>query len=263
MSSSHSRAVSTSCLDERIATNAKAQKVDFNGWIFSHIRVQPGAKVLELCSGTGAQATHLARAAGQGGRLVSCDASETSLEKLKAATADLACPVDTLCCDMDGLPQELEKSGCPKRHFDLLFCSYGLYYSKNTAKLLDGLLPWLAPAARIVVVGPHGDNNGPLFNVLRQAGVTLDAFTLHSSGTYMYGELIPWCAAHSPEMRAFTMENEIHWDSPDAFMTYWRNTIFFESERQDAVEDIVRRHFEASPVFINRKLVMAFESVLP
>lgn len=121
MRANHSRAVSTSCLDGRIATNAKAQKVDFNSWIFERIDISAGSKILELCSGTGAQAKYLAKMAGEGGYLLSCDASETSLEKLQQSVEELLCPVETLCCDMDELAAKLAEKKIGSNFFDVFF----------------------------------------------------------------------------------------------------------------------------------------------
>ena len=89
---------------------------------------------------------------------------------------------------LDNLGEALEKSS----GFDLIFCAYGLYYSSNAVLTLNQARAWLKPGGRIAIVGPFGPNNKPLFDLVRQSGVSLPRPVVYSSERFMLETVLPW-----------------------------------------------------------------------
>jgi ubiquinone/menaquinone biosynthesis C-methylase UbiE len=161
------RAVDADCLDQRILENQRHQKVDLVRWIFERIHLEPGSRVLELCSGTGNQTMKMIELVGDNGFVVATDISEKALNQLKEKVdSSFQAHLTTVTAPMDDLPKALEGAGLEKDRFDIIFCAYGLYYSDNPIKVLEECACRLYAKGRLVVVGPFGPNNAPLFKCL-------------------------------------------------------------------------------------------------
>ena len=250
----------SSCLDGRIRSNSGAQKIDFNSWIFDKVSIPKGAEVLELCCGTGNQTLEIARIIGNGGRIVALDLEQASLEKTKDKLSPFQGELTLICRNIDETDSALEEIGKSKKSFDMVFVSYGLYYSEEPKKLLDELVKWLKPSASIVVVGPHGKNNSHLFRLLEQSGVSMSYFSTWSSSKFMYEVVIPWCSEHFTLTNLNNITNEVIWESPKEVENYWNNTIFFDKSRKLEVRKNLKSYFEKTNKFINKKEIMLLQT---
>lgn len=249
------RGQNTEMLLGRVRLNALFQSLDFNKWVFDGLEVAEDASVLELCCGTGDQTTIFLEKLGRDGHITSVDASEKSLEKIKAGLGeDDKIRLRLLHCDMDNLASEVLAKEAQK--FDIVFCSYGLYYSKATGDLLDGLKQYLKPGGKMVVVGPFGPNNEQLFALVERAGARIAPDVLHSSKTYMYEEVIPWASVNFVRVSLRTIHNDVVWEKQKDVLEYWKNTTFFNETLMDAFSQLVSREFSEKGVFLNRKWIM-------
>lgn len=255
----NSRASRAALLEERISANS-AQEVDLVAWIFEHLRVPKGSKVLELCSGTGAQTVPLLRQVGDSGFVAALDISQEALDTIEqksGSSPNLA----LIRSDLDDTTMSLLRTGLGAPCFDLIFCAYGLYYSANGSALLDSLLPWLCPNGRIAVVGPYGPNNRPLFELLTRAGVHLAPEVLFSSRDFVWEQVIPWGSEHFKWISIHTLVNRVRWASAERVLRYWENSTFYEPQRLGAVKELLSDHFTKEREFINEKWVMMAEMV--
>jgi ubiquinone/menaquinone biosynthesis C-methylase UbiE len=255
-----SRATQAELLEQRIAENASSQQVDLATWIFERVQVQPGCKILELCCGTGGQTLSLLDRAGDDGRVVALDISRAALDTLtskvgpakgKRLTCVEAC--------LEDFSSALRQGGTQHDGFDLIFCAYGLYYSSDAQRTLQEAQSLLKSGGRIVVVGPFGPNNKPLFDLLRASGVSLSETVVFSSERFMLQTVLPWGACNFESIAVHTMVNPVCWTTPERVMNYWQNTTFYDAERRSGFEKLVRQHFAEHPVFVNEKWVMLVE----
>jgi len=251
------KAIDSNCLDKRILANAAAQQVDIGQWIFERINIKEGSKVLELCCGTGAQTVEIAKRVGKKGLVVALDMSKESLDSLSAKVDDNLKKRMILCrTNMDTFGRVLEKLALKKRSFNLIFCAYGLYYSKDAINLLNEAKTWLKPDGEIVVVGPHGANNGPLFNILQKSGVEIPEYVMYTSKNFMYDKVIQWGSANFHLILLHTLVNPVKWNKPKKVIDYWQNSTFYFPNKHRAVENSLTRHFKRHREFVNKKWVM-------
>ncbi len=247
-------------LEQRIRGNQAAQAVDLAEWIFGRIKIDPGARVLDLCAGTGAQTRRIAEAAGPAGRVTALDASPEALGKLRAGLGEnLVSRVTCLVADMGNLAAALDGAGLASARFDLVFCAYGLYYAADAEAVLETVRRRLAPGGRIVIVGPFGPNNGALFGLLEDCGVTIAPYVKESSGPFLAARVLPWGAVNFQSLAVHTLVNPVRWTTSEAVMAYWKNTTFFDAARAPRVKARLRRHFLKSPDFVNEKWIMLAE----
>jgi len=255
-----SRATQSELLEQRIAENAAAQAIDLATWIFERVSVRSGDHVLELCCGTGGQTLPLLNRVGDNGRVVALDMSKSALDTLTSRAG----PVHSkrLTCveaSLESFSSSLNQAGVPLEAFDLVFCAYGLYYSSNAERTLEEARAKLKPSGRIVVVGPFGPNNKPLFDLVRASGVTIAAPVVFSSESFMVQTVLPWGTRNFESISLHTMVNPVRWDTPERVLNYWQNTTFYDAAKREDFERLVRAHFTRLPVFVNEKWVMLVE----
>jgi ubiquinone/menaquinone biosynthesis C-methylase UbiE len=251
------RSTRAECLEGRIQENTAAQQTDFNAWIFDRIIVKPGDRVLELCCGTGAQTLHFLRHSGSTGRVVALDISRESLDIVQSKVQKEEQPSLTLVeSDLDLFDPGLATHGIPRQYFDTIFCSYGLYYSKDAGSVLIRAKTWLKPTGSLVIVGPYGPNNEPLFRLLTGCGVVISDYIRFTSQDFMNDVVIPFGTLNFNTLGIRTLVNKIVWKSAEHVLTYWKNSTFYDDKKQEQVQARLNKHFETESTFINEKWVM-------
>jgi len=256
------KAKETELLKKRINQNKSFQQLDFLKWIFDRIKIEPGSKIIELCSGTGSQTSYLLDKAGKGGQVTAVDISSESIGILKANTKEVDhSKLVTVVSNMDNLEPALRNQGFRPQFFDLAFCAYGLYYSKDVSNTLKVIKSWLKPKGRIVIIGPFGPNNSPLFNVLEQGGVRIPIFVKYTSGEFMVKEVIPWITDNYQATHIHTTVNQIIWNKVEDIIEYWENTTFYDSDKLPIVKKLIDDHLYKYQSFVNEKHIMMIEAL--
>jgi ubiquinone/menaquinone biosynthesis C-methylase UbiE len=253
------RATLAKLLEQRIAENRRAQDVDLVRWIFDRVTVAKSDQVLELCCGTGSQTLRMLGMLGEGGTMHALDLSREALETLVERASEFRNKLVTLQADLDDLSGTLKRAELERSQFDLVFCAYGLYYSNDPTRTLNETFAWLKSSGRIVIVGPFGPNNAPLFDLVRASGVTIPEPVVTSSEWFMNRTVLPWAAMKFRTTRISTMVNRVRWATPEHVLNYWQNTTFYSAEHRPEFEERLVRHFARHAAFINEKWVMMVE----
>jgi ubiquinone/menaquinone biosynthesis C-methylase UbiE len=255
-----SRATEAELLEQRIAENVASQEIDLATWIFERVRIKPGTHVLELCCGTGGQTLPLLGRVEDSGRIVAVDVSTKALDTLRSKVGSANQGRLTLVeSSLDTLSPSLRQARCQPGSFDLMFCAYGLYYATDPQKTLDEVRSWLTPHGRIVIVGPFGPNNQPLFDLVQSSGARLAEAVTFSSERFMLQTVLPWAARNFATASVHTMMNPVRWNTPERVLNYWQNTTFYDAEKRPAFEQLLQEHFVQHGVFVNEKWVMLVE----
>lgn len=253
------RETNSSFLKNRIQLNEESQQVDFNSWIFDNIAVGAEDRVLELCCGTGKQSLVLADKTRERGTLLCVDKSQQSLEVISESLRGKGYShVTVQPLDLDEMANFFNEQY--DHCFDLIFCSYGLYYAQNILSVLETVRRLLSKRGRFVVVGPYGPNNAPLFALLRGAGVTINDFVMYTSADFMTKTVLPWAVDLFGKVCCSTVVNRVTWKSKKDILDYWKSSTFYDSSLESAVDESLSKHFAQQDVFVNEKLVMAMEA---
>jgi ubiquinone/menaquinone biosynthesis C-methylase UbiE len=254
-----SRATQTELLEQRIAENTASQEIDLATWIFERIQVRPGDRVLELCCGTGGQTLSLLELVGEAGQVVALDISRAALDTVTSKAAvnrDRLVPIEA---NLDSFPSMLREARMQQGGFDLVFCAYGLYYAADARQILQEARSWLKPRGSIVVVGPFGPNNKPLFNLVCSSGIRLAEPVIFASERFMSQIVLPWAAENFEALSVQTMVNHVRWTTPEKVLNYWQNTTFYDAEKCAAFQELLHSHFVEHRAFVNEKWVMLVE----
>jgi ubiquinone/menaquinone biosynthesis C-methylase UbiE len=253
------RATQPRLLEQRIAENTASQEIDLVTWIFERMPVRLEDQVLELCCGTGGQTLKFLDLLGESGRIVALDISRDALDTLTSKSGRNSDKLILVEAGLDNFSPALRKAHLQPPAFDLVFCAYGLYYSADARQTLDQARSWLKPEGRIIVVGPFGPNNRPLFDLVRASGGTIPEAVISSSERFMSETVLPWGARNFESVSVHTMTNRVRWTTPERVLNYWQNTTFCDAHKRAAFEVLLQRHFVERGEFVNQKWVMMVE----
>ncbi|MFZ0731451.1 MAG: hypothetical protein WAM79_03910, partial [Candidatus Sulfotelmatobacter sp.] len=98
-----------------------------------------------------------------------------------------------------------------------------------------------------------------LFDLVRSSGVELSSAVIDSSEKFMLQTVLPWGARNFESLRVRTVVNPVRWNSPERVLNYWKNTTFYDAQKQGIFEGILNRYFERNSEFVNEKWVMLVE----
>jgi SAM-dependent methyltransferase len=233
--------------------NAQLGTKDFTGWLGDILRDLPTGNVLDLCCGGGNQLCLHAIAPGTRA-LTGVDLSQHALEVASGRIERLGFSGNLALVPMD-IDDAFKSAPLKDQLFDLITCCYGLYYSKNTRRLIDSMRDHLTPDGAIVIVGPHNGNNSSLFNVL-SAHMNIPEFVLYSSTEYMATEVVP-ALEDSPNFTLDKFVNSVAFPDIQTLVEYWQNSTFHSQKAEAKVIKNLKTHFETHDSFIVEKHIMA------
>src|SRR5215468_1139925 len=109
------------------------------------LRLRHGARVLDVCCGTGASALPAAQAVGPAGQVIAVDLADAllTLGRAKAQSAGLQC-VEFRRGDMTGL-------GFPDRHFDAVVCVFGIFFVPDMQHQVAELWRMVRPDGQLAI----------------------------------------------------------------------------------------------------------------
>lgn len=238
----------------RSAANRRFGDADFDGWVRGWLDALPAGRVLDLCCGTGNQLV-LYASRPECRRLVGVDLSAEALaiagERLERARTSAQYALIEAELDTAFAEPALEGQA-----FDTVSCFYGLYYARDPASVLRSAHEHLAPGGAIVVVGPYGDNNASLFELL-QRHFELPPLVLSSAGGFMTGDVVPALRETGAAVTAEKFVNRVRYPDAESLMQYWRASTFYEPAHEAGIARDLDAHFAAHGEFVIEKHVMA------
>jgi len=227
----------TSALQKRILAQTK-QSVDLNKWIFSKLRTNDNPRVLELCCGTGAQSKFLFKMV-SGGSLDCVDINEETIEENKKYVSEAN--INYHVSDIDVVNNyELES-------IDLIFSSYGFYYSKDPVHLHNMLVKKLKNSGKFVLVGPVLGNNSELYSILKEIGIKISDDVLYSSEKFML-EMQEVFLNNYHIVKFDRVLNRVTYESISDLLNYWKNTTFYEKDKEEEFMLAASRYYKGEIV---------------
>ena len=246
-------ATNSASLTTRAESNRRFGGADFEVWVQELLASIDFTRVLDLCCGTGNQLVLYAARPGIE-QLVGVDASTSALARAEERLGEMSSANWAVleCVGMD------DAFACPSiqhARFDLASCFYGLYYAADPVAVLDAMIDRLDEHGTVLIVGPWGENNATLFNLLERH-FSLPENVLSSARTFMSETVLPTIARRLQlETRRFV--NPVRYPDAAAVLDYWRASTFFDPAFEAAVTRDVEAHVAVHGEFVLEKHVMA------
>ncbi|MGI8584325.1 MAG: class I SAM-dependent methyltransferase [Chitinophagaceae bacterium] len=252
---SNNKAAKTDYLFERITQNENFQTIDINKWAFEKIEgTNETLNILELCCGTGKQTKCLLETFPNS--TISClDISNEAIDVVKASNKD---DQHRMIFFNTGIDDFFYKSS---EKYDIIFCSYGLYYSLNIEIVFSRIKQSLNSVGRFIVMGPYGNNNKQLFDLILRLNINIAEPVLHSSSKFMVEDVLKFAANNFKQVHIYTTRNSIKWLDANSVISYWQNSTFFEEDKKEDFILNVSKEIENNHFFLNDKYIMLIEAI--
>lgn len=247
------KAISSKNLSGRADCNRIYGTKDFNSWVAELIDNLIFESVLDVCCGTGNQLV-LYASRPEITHMVGVDISNESIRvaKERLLKIDSYGNINLQNMSMEDMPNEPEIND---DMFDLISCFYGLYYSQNVSETLNWMIDHVSENGTILIVGPYGDNNKSLFDLLSKY-FDLPDFVIHSSKSFMELEVLP-ILDKKCKIKTEYFCNEIRYPDAKSLIDYWKASTFYFPEYEDALIDDIEEYFSSQKEFVVEKHVMA------
>ena len=236
-----------SSLSTRIATNEKLGSANLNDWILKFVFPVRDKKILDVGCGTGRQIEAFIPELGHG-EIVGVDVSEECIDTARKRISDSR--VRLVIGDMLNIDSLAEKN-----YFDIVISTYALYYSGNVAKTLQDMKQALKPDGKLVIVGPHGDNNREFFELTDF--MALPPKVLDSTTTFMDETVMPFCRKHFANVKTDYFTNTVRFPTKQTLVDYWKSNIYHQDRYDHIFDERADSHFKANHEFIVHKKAMA------
>ena len=189
------KAINSFSLNKRIEHNEKFQRIDINKWAFKLISKDTRPlNILELCCGTGRQSEYLINHY-INSSIDLLDISQDSLNQIKNSSYFDKSKISTFNI---GIDEFFLKN---KKKYDIIFVSYGLYYSKDIDEVLKRIKNSINKKGKFIVMGPHGNNNKEIFDIIESTGLKIDKKIKFTCTDFMYDKVINYLSREYYKIR--------------------------------------------------------------
>lgn len=245
----------SSFLDTRLSINRKLGTNNFDEWsesLLKSLNMVGCSNILDVCCGTGNQIKKF-QAILSPKLIVGVDISQESLEKIKENNRTNNLLLVNTDIDLINVNRQINDF-----KYSIISCFYGLYYSQNTSKLLDTLTSLLELNGRIVIVGPYGDNNKSVFDLLGKI-YTIDKNIIDSCTSFMEKEVLGY---FQEKKDMFTVEiktfvNTVKFTNTQDLYSYIKNTTFYKEQYDSKIVKDIQDTFSTQNNFDICKHIMA------
>ena len=127
------------------------------------LALQPGARVLDVCCGTGASALPAAQAAGPAGSVIAFDLAEALLRLADAKARAAGLP------NIEFRRADMTRLGFPDSHFDAVVCVFGIFFVPDMEAQVAELWRMVRPGGQLAITTWGPGIFSPAYEIWREA----------------------------------------------------------------------------------------------
>lgn len=240
----------TSALEKRINANRNTL-VNLEDWIFDHLSIKKGMRVLDVGCGTGKQTFYLQNKLSSESEIVGSDISEQSVESVKERAIDEKIHnISAIQVAHDDLVNMFQG-----KKFDLIVSTYSIYYSKDVPKLIESLPSILNDEGQVFLVGNGKGSNIEMYDLLSKiAGREIKGKELMED--FINQKDIELTAKVYSSNSINRLKNKIFFSSTQAIISWWENHNSYIREAHQEMASLLDKHFQKNNRFELTKNVL-------
>jgi ubiquinone/menaquinone biosynthesis C-methylase UbiE len=228
----------TKHLDTRVRTNRLFGDNDLDQWLLQIVDPKAGDAILDAGCGTGNHLIKLALQTQNDQNCIGFDLSEESISEAKRKASARGLRIKFVVGDLN----EMDRSPVQNDSFDVVISIYAIYYADDPKNTLAELSRKITPYGKLIIMGPHGDNNKGWFDFLSQF-MELPKNIERISSRFMEEEVLPFAKQYFSDVRAMEFVNRISIPSYIDFRNYWVSNVYYKEFLDPGFEKSARAHF--------------------
>ncbi|MFA5803201.1 MAG: class I SAM-dependent methyltransferase [Melioribacteraceae bacterium] len=244
-------------LVNRINAHDKFGSKNINEWIFQHMELSEGLKIVDLGCGTGRQSIPLAQAVGQTGNVQAVDISQESLDILieESRKKNVSDIITVLHSDFDNLKEHLAST-----KYERVLASFSVYYSSNADSIFKIIHESLKPCGIFFFCGPSKENNNELktfisdFSNISQNNTGVGSDFMENNGQVL-------AKKYFTNIRVSKFENPLIFDSANSLYSYWCSYNLYDEQLDEKFRAAAEKHFEKNSFFVTKKRVIGVKAI--
>jgi len=218
---------------------------DLTTWIMAQLQPRTGESVLNIGSRNSRLALALARNVGECGYVLAVDRSFRVLHALSQQSQEqgLEQRIRFLYLNLNDLDGHLRADD-----FDRALSNGALTQSKQPQVVFQAIFQALRPGGVFFFYGPsHKD----LAELRTFASTTAQEIPSQGEKALLFMEKIglPYAREIFSQVEILKFESGLYLDSPEALLACWRESAFYEEEREDDFQLAARHYFQSHVVF--------------
>lgn len=207
-------------LSNRINSYTNRSTFNLNNWIINIINPTSSDILLDICCGNGNQTLMYADICK---KVVGVDINK---DIIKSIITDKK--------NVDFKLHDIDKRFCWKKNtFDIVCCSYGIYYADNIENTISEMKRVLKKDGKLFICGPVASNSIELNNLHMSISNCDISIIYDYRSRRMEEEVIPYLIKEFGDIRISKFENKLKFTDIDSFMKYYSSSLLFKENTID------------------------------
>ncbi len=207
----------TSDLQTRIDIHSKYGGRDIDQWMLDLLKLQKGAKILDIGCGSGKQCFSYYHFLNGAAEIHGGDVNLDLLNQARASNAKLGDPIHFREVNFNqAFPYEADQ-------FDLVSCCFAIYYAENMPFTISEMHRVLKPGGRLFTTGPMPSNKQLFYDIIKEAtGKPIPPMP----GSSRYdSEILSTIRSQFSRVEVTIFENPLRFEAVEPFLAYTRASL--------------------------------------
>ncbi|MFM9941051.1 MAG: class I SAM-dependent methyltransferase [Hyphomicrobiaceae bacterium] len=235
--------ISNVSLETRLDINQRFSSRNFHDWLLTRLAVKPGANILDVGSGNGAQSLAMLARVAPLGTVSAMDISAQSIARLRDAAGNTPA-LQTAVGDMQDLAKAISTE-FHQKSFDLAQSTYALYYAARPLEVLDVMRGALNQGGRLAVCTPNDPHS---LSLLCGRFLSLPPDVV-ACGRFGPDVLEPYFRRHFAVVDIHLLRNVMEFTDSEDVLILMRNAAYFDPEIEVQVKAVVEAEISSTGLF--------------
>ncbi len=207
----------TSDLQTRIDIHGKFGGRDIDAWMLDLLKLQKGAKILDVGCGSGKQCFSYHKSLQGEAEIHGGDVNQELLNQAREANAKIGSPIHFREVNFNqAFPYESDQ-------FDLVSCCFAIYYAENMPFTIGEMHRVLKSGGRLFTTGPMPTNKKLFYDIIKEA--TSKPIPPMPGSSRYDSEILSTIRGCFSQVEVHIFENPLTFETVEPFLAYTRASL--------------------------------------